>query len=460
MDIIYFVIIFVGIVVLLCEVAVWISSSYPNKNIVFGVTIPTSELKNEEINLLKAKFKLLWHKYLLISILTLIPVLFLYKFSPYNILYLVLWSCIATIYLGSKPYVTIHNELMSIKKQNAWFCGNTHEVTIDTKASHLKNKKIISIYWLIVSFFIPIACLPIVKNTALILPISDLLIKMLIVFLYKYTMKLKTKVYSENSDINVALNCERQRFLSLFWTIVSYIDSISIFITCLIISRIVPYNVFSLISSITIAPILMLLLIMYYLNKYKHIKSELLNSDDKPIIVDDDEYWINGLFYCNPNDNSFLVEKRGGIGLTFNFGKKSARSIMYLTGLLVVGTVILIAGISISQNSYTPTLSISNNEIKIDCPMYSTSFYKSNISFVSLVQNIPNSSKTNGFDDSECLRGHFSVDNYNGAALLYVFRNNPPYIVIKLRDGNYVFFNDRNKSDTLKLYTKLKNLTP
>lgn len=452
MNIAFWIVIFVGVIVILCEVAVWASCSYGDKNLVFGVTIPTSELKNKHMKLLKIKYKHLCHKYLLISILTFLPVLFL----SYNVLYVVIWACIITIYIGSKPYVIIHNELMAIKKKNGWFYGKVREISIDTAASTLKNKKIIPIYWLIGSFIIPLACFPIVKNTCLSLPISDLVVKIIILFLYKYTLKLKTKVYSENSNINVALNCTRQRLLSLFWTIVSYIDSISIFIACLIISRIVPYNIFFLFSSITIAPILMLLLIMYYLNKFKNIKFKLINNDDKPIIVDDDEYWINGLFYCNPNDNSLLVEKRGGIGMTINFGKKSGKIITYVFIFFIASILIFILALFISEDSHNPSLNISNTEINIDCPLYSTSISKSDISSISLIQNVPNGIRTNGIGTSEYSRGHFNINNY-GNSLLYIY-NNGPCIVIKLKDKSYIFFNDKDKSDTLNLYNKLKNL--
>ena len=35
---------------------------------------------------------------------------------------------------------------------------------------------------------------------------------------------------------------------------------------------------------------------------------------------DDDEYWIAGMFYCNPSDKRVNVEKRAGFGATINIG--------------------------------------------------------------------------------------------------------------------------------------------
>jgi len=34
---------------------------------------------------------------------------------------------------------------------------------------------------------------------------------------------------------------------------------------------------------------------------------------------DNDQVWVGGIFYVNPNDPRLLVEKRSGLGWTFNF---------------------------------------------------------------------------------------------------------------------------------------------
>ncbi|WP_391206312.1 DUF1648 domain-containing protein [Psychrobacillus sp. L4] len=44
-------------------------------------------------------------------------------------------------------------------------------------------------------------------------------------------------------------------------------------------------------------------------------------SSEEKIAVDDDKYWKGGLFYINKDDPSILVEKRFGVGWTFNFGR-------------------------------------------------------------------------------------------------------------------------------------------
>ena len=51
------------------------------------------------------------------------------------------------------------------------------------------------------------------------------------------------------------------------------------------------------------------------------------------------EGWTDGLYYYNPNDAAFMVEKPGGVGYTFNFAHQRAK--LYL-GLLIVPLILTV----------------------------------------------------------------------------------------------------------------------
>jgi uncharacterized membrane protein len=57
----------------------------------------------------------------------------------------------------------------------------------------------------------------------------------------------------------------------------------------------------------------------------------------------DNARWVWGLFYVNRSDPSILVEKRFGVGYTFNFGNPIA--VMILVGLLVLVLGVTLVGI-------------------------------------------------------------------------------------------------------------------
>ena len=60
----------------------------------------------------------------------------------------------------------------------------------------------------------------------------------------------------------------------------------------------------------------------------------LSQPDDEPVEATPDECWYGGFLYYNPKDPAILVEKRAGIGYTFNFANRWAW--VWLGGLLLV----------------------------------------------------------------------------------------------------------------------------
>jgi hypothetical protein len=63
--------------------------------------------------------------------------------------------------------------------------------------------------------------------------------------------------------------------------------------------------------------------------------------DDTPADDTPDECWKWGQFYYNPDDPSLLVERRFGIGYTFNFARWQSWLVMGAILAFVVGTVVI-----------------------------------------------------------------------------------------------------------------------
>ena len=69
-------------------------------------------------------------------------------------------------------------------------------------------------------------------------------------------------------------------------------------------------------------------------------KEEILNRDNEPLYVDDDEYWKTG-FYNNPVDPKVLVKNRlSDMNYSFNLGNKAGKAIMWSLEAVVAGFII------------------------------------------------------------------------------------------------------------------------
>lgn len=59
-------------------------------------------------------------------------------------------------------------------------------------------------------------------------------------------------------------------------------------------------------------------------------------------LLDDDDFWVLGMFYYNPNDTRINVEKRFGYGATVNVGHPAGKVIMILNALLIIGSIVFL----------------------------------------------------------------------------------------------------------------------
>lgn len=96
----------------------------------------------------------------------------------------------------------------------------------------------------------------------------------------------------------------------------------------------------------------------------------------------------------------------------------------------------------------------ADNRVEIDYPMYSYSFRAEDIRDIALVDEMPAGTKINGEATDRHARGHFRLKDL-GQARLYIFKDRPPFIRIKLKEG-YIFYNEEEPGRTQSLYDRLK----
>jgi hypothetical protein len=191
-------------------------------------------------------------------------------------------------------------------------------------------------------------------------------------------------------------------------------------------------------------------------NKVRTLDERLSVTDGQGILTDDDEYWINGSTYYNPNDQSVMVPKRIGIGTTVNMATRAGKWIKYGGIVLAIAIVLPLTAFAVQSDNTSPSLQVEENGvINIDYPMYDFSFSINDVQEITLEESLPTGFRTNGTATAEYARGNFSLEKL-GDAKLYIFKNSPPYIFIKL-DGLYIIFNDKDPASTKAIYDELIN---
>ncbi|MCL1787056.1 MAG: DUF5808 domain-containing protein [Defluviitaleaceae bacterium] len=304
----------------------------PNGNILLGVSLPHHALTDSATTDIVKKYHRA-HRLLAIVFLLLSPLLLLMaQYIFLAVFYLFAWLG-TFIILNQKVIDKYFTALYALKAQKGWWMGTQEFISIDTEVSRLKNTFPIANTWFIIPVAVTACAIFIFLAGDEAIPIWSVAIiaaiPLLIVGAYFAYSKVRTVVYSDNTDVNIALN----RLFKREWTLACLIIGIATSVQFLVISLLSPDEsgpgalVVTLLSFAYVAVVAFASFGAY--NKIRSAKNRMRHLINEEVYEDDDLCWMFGaMFYNNPNDHKVFVEKRIGIGLTINIATWSGKVIL------------------------------------------------------------------------------------------------------------------------------------
>ena len=455
------------------------SANKPKKNMFMAVTLPYDVLESDFIKEIQKEYKSLCNKVYIIMLLTAIPCIFpfwIFKNITVYIFYMLIW-CLVFSYYGIIPFKLMNRKVKAEKSKNNWFVGEKKVVYCDTKTTLLKNSMPISNKYFLIPILIGIIPLIMsIKNFSsenivfLVVAILNLGVILLMFYIAKIFNKNKLKTYSTDSEINFILNKTEKRMVSIYFLINAIVESLIILVFYLTLFDYIDIKFFNIIIISTVVLSSIVVLGFIYIKKRINDLDEELTSKNKnsEIIVDDDDCWIDGIYYYNPNDSSKIVSSRFGYNMTYNIATKHGYFMAKKLDKIVLGATFLLMIILMLPSEFaTSSISFNDNSpnISISSFPYSYDLDYNDIESITIT-NEPISFKlrTNGIaTDTKCI-GNFKSDKY-GKCRVYLYfdgeDNNPKYIVMKLKNNkfDYLIYNTKDDKQTEKVYSKLqKNL--
>ncbi len=453
------------------------SANKPKKNMFMAVTLPYDVLETDFIKEIQNEYKSLCNKVYLLMLLTAIPCVFpfwIFKNITVYIFYLMIW-CLGFAYYGIIPFKLMNRKVKAEKSKNGWFVGEKKVVYCDTKTTLLKNTMPISDKYFLIPLLIGIIPLIIsIKNFSsdnivfLIVAILNLGLIILLFYITKLSNKAKLKTYSTDSDINFIINNAEKRMISIYFLINDIVESSIALIIYLVLFEYIDIEFLNIIiiSTIIVSSVIGLGFI-YIKKKINNLDQELSSKNkDSEIIVDDDDYWIDGIYYYNPNDSSKMVSSRFGYNMTYNMATKHGYFMTKkLDKIVLIGTLVFMIILMVPDEISTTSISFKNNSpnISISSFPYSYELDYDDIESVTIT-NEPLSFrlKTNGIGtDTKCI-GNFKSDKYGKCRVYFYYEgedDTPQYIVAKLKNSkyNYLIYNTKDDKQTKEIYSKLAN---
>ena len=146
----------------------------------------------------------------------------------------------------------------------------------------------------------------------------------------------RNTVISKDSNVNANYNRAKKKCWGDFFIAMSWVNALAIAVLMTLYMFI--YNDIAILAGV-LAYIAVLMAIVVIAAKLQASIEKRYERDTDLELLDDDDCWILGMFYYNPNDTRLNVEKRFGYGGTVNIAHPAGKVIMIILAVLLVFSI-------------------------------------------------------------------------------------------------------------------------
>lgn len=429
------------------------------RHTLFGIRISKEWLSEEESEKMLAQYRRKMNRSLLI--LAIVPLITL--FIPYFSISFTIWMIwlMAAIILLGLPYSLNNRKLLQLKqekqidnnpdgvvyseiknagsirtiKKTDFLLPNLLSIGIGIFSLIRLHGERFELYGVLIITFA--ACTPLFYGCAL------------------WMDRMKTRVISSDSDVNVNYARATKKLWKDFWGICMWVNTLF----TIAILAIVLFNTYAdafashiILWGTIIYVILTLIGCAYMWKKKLALDSQYADKMDMPD-NDNERAWIGGVFYYNPKDPHVMVSKKFGMGTTTNMATPAGKA------TIIIGLIALLSlpvcCIWVMLEEFTPiTLTITDNtligshwkteyEISID-----------DITQVTLLKELPRRSKVNGTGMDNLEKGVYR-NSEDGKYKSFLNPNNNVFLRFTVGDTIY-YMSGYNDEETMAIYEAIQ----
>ena len=425
---------------LLCYMLV--NETKSKKNIILGVTLPAEGRSDPAVEEETKRFRrnewTVCALLILLGVLAMLPV-----FHDVSMTLWMIWIdlCIVLPYI---PYVLSRNKLLKIEEERGW---KRQDQTVKVDTAAWQEPKWLS-PWLFVPPFL-LALLPVFFDRGM-WPVYliDALCIIFFWFGYRYLYSTRSEMVDGDTGLTQVLTRIRRVRWGRVWLFTAYSMA----------ALNIAFYLFSLNKGLGVAlfvtiTVFICVIALQMEMKMRQLQEKLTASSGKEDYVDDDEHWIGGIFYYNPNDRRSIVNHRIGLNTTVNLASGLGKVMIVMSIVLLLGLPFF--GVWMDHmGSSEITVSAEEGEVSFRSGMTHYEFSKESIQEVTLLEELPQDLRRRfGTAMDTYLEGDFVSDEY-GRMKLLLDPTVSPWLLIRTDEKLYLF-GTREGQLTRDLYVTL-----
>lgn len=297
------------------------------KGLLLGVTLPPEADALPEVQAIVKQYRTRLGTLCLVCAALSVPLAFVQETA----IALTLWMLffLAGLALPYLPLLRANAKLKALKKAHGWQGSGCRMV--DTGASAFALPKPIGLWTLLVPLvlcLLPMALPGLPRGLMLVCGI-DAACVLLLWGLGRWTFRRREDMVTEDSARNQTLLRVRRLYWDRFWRLNLWAMAL------LNLFLILGYRSEAAILGGTLGFTVLLVAATLWMELSVR-RAQAALTETAPIVADEDDAWLGGIFYYNPTDKRFLVAKRIGLGSTVNLGTWAGKLYYAFVGLVLV----------------------------------------------------------------------------------------------------------------------------
>ena len=437
--------------------AVMANEAKVKKNIAIGCTLPLTAQHDPRVQEICREYKKRVWRWFFIMTAALIPALLLPRFSL-ALAYMFIWM-LAAIAPSFVLFARYNGRLRALKKENGWLSpyGGT-VVAADLGAKPEELGKPLS-RWLFIPPLI-VSLIPCVlaltsenvgeRWAGLVMAGTFALCCALSLVFYPLIFRQRADVVNSDSGVNAALTRVRRYNWGKVWIAMAWLSALLAVTLWFFIDNGLVFMIATLVYTFAL-----LYVCLRAEFAVRRAQERLPRESGARDYVDEDQYWVWGLFYYNPNDRRTMINDRTGMGMGLNMARPAGKIVMGICAALLFLLLPAMSGWFIVMD-FTPreariedgTLCFEHLTEKYEIPL-------GDISSLELPDDLPSSRRVAGTGMDTLCEGRFDVEGYENVRIS-LDPQQDCYIAVLTDEGLTRIFNLMSEAETEEFYAEIE----
>ena len=416
----------------------------PKKNIIVGVTLPYEAQNDPSVLALLKRFKRELGLTAWGFLAAVVPSLFIRSFGVFMTFWFI-WTILLCV-IFFIPYIRCNKALRRLKEERGWKRSDAPQMVTDLKAA-AEEMRWVSPLWFLPPFLISL--IPLCFDHDLWwLWILDAALVPIFYACYRRLYRNRAEVVDDDTDRTLALTRIRRYNWGKCWLILAWATgafNMGLWLTLghiwLLMAVILAYSLAACISVIGIE------------FRVRRLQAKLTEGSGRGYYVDEDDRWIWGMLYYNPNDARMMVNDRVGMNVSLNMARRPAQVIMGLCLALLLACPLF--GVWMIGMERAPVeLEVTETELIGSHYGGHWSVALADIQSVELLEELPQLRRRVGTGMDSAMTGAYSSDEW-GRLTCCIDPRTGPWLLVTQTDGNIYLLGSSTAGETEKIMSEL-----